>query len=84
MVLQGGLPEVQCRTVWRWKDGDWISSFEFSLVSRRGDDMRWRGINLTKVEWLLIIVASVVLAACAVLWFGAGTVGDSSLCGLLP
>ena len=46
--------------------------------------MRWRGMHLRKWEWLVMLVAAVVLAASAVLWFGAGTAGDSSLCGLLP
>lgn len=46
--------------------------------------MKWRGIYLRKMEWLVIIVVALVVAVCAVFWFGAGTVGDTSLCGVIP
>ncbi len=45
--------------------------------------MKWGWIRLSRVEWTVVIVVAIVLAVAAVLWFGAGTAGDRSLCGAI-
>ncbi len=55
-----------------------------AVVILWGERMKWRGLHLSRREWIAVIVVAFVLAVTAVLWLGAGTAGDRMLCGAVP